>query len=479
MNYSIIERNKYFFILSSFFVFYFHALNIEGFFHDGYLYAALGKNFPWINWLVPSQSDTEFREFFHHPPLFFILEGLFFKVVGSDFWQARIFGLIWIFFSINLIFYYLRSRFDDRLAFFATFLLLIIPSLMKKSRFPNMDQALLFSYTACLLCYFEAWKTESKKLWVLSGACWGLALLFKGASGILLLPLIFVHQIFVNKNLRFLIEKEIWLAFFTGLCVFSIWPISLYFTGRIDIFQGYLDFQFFNTIVDARGKLDNNYFLYVLHLFKNSPHLSILFLWSLYLLYKNEITKFKEFYIFNLICFLCYIIPLSFMKFKYSHYLIPIYPSYAIVAAFPIFLKIDLSGEKRFFKIWSIILIIAFVALYPLGVTSKVRRDKEIFQISKSFAKLKNIPKNWLIVEESYSYWAISGLSSYRFSANPHRLNNQQTIQYLGENSKDSLVFTSMNVEEGLMKILSLDFVKLETIETKNLICWVHKSILL
>ncbi|WP_127717875.1 glycosyltransferase family 39 protein [Halobacteriovorax sp. HLS] len=471
----MITKNKLFILLlSTFFVFYFHALNVQGFFHDGYLYAALGKNFPWESWLIPSQSTTEFREFAHHPPLFFILEGLFFKIFGHNFWQARLFGLIWIFATFAVLFYFLSTRFNKVLAFFSSFLLLLIPSLMKKSRFPNMDQALLFSYTLCLLLYFEAWTKKSSRLWACSGCAWGLSLLIKGISGVLLLPLIFMHQVYVNRSLKFLLRKNIWIAFMCGLAVFSIWPLALLAIGRYDIFSEYLDFQLFNTAIGGRGQNDINHFIYPLHLIKNSPHITILFLWSLYLLFKNEITKFREFYLFNLICFLSYVIPLSFMKFKYSHYLIPIYPSFTIMASYPILLKVKFN-EKGFLKVWSGVLVIAFIALFPMGTTNKVRRDKEIFETSYSFDKLKKIPSEWIIVDESYSYWAISGLSSFVFSANPHRLSSEQTISFITLNPVKSLVFTSDEPDVKLKKILDENFIILKKIPNKKMIVWSHR----
>ncbi|OUR98781.1 hypothetical protein A9Q84_05045 [Halobacteriovorax marinus] len=473
-----IKKNHLFIlVLATLFVFYFHALNISGFFQDGYLYAALGKNFPWDSWLVPSQSLTEFREFPHHPPLFFILEGIFFKVVGSDFWQARLFGLLWVFSTICILFHYIKSRFNLKLAYFSTLLLLIIPSLMKKSRFPNMDQALLFSYTLTLFIYFEAWTKKSSKLWTLSGAAWGLTLLLKGVSGVLLLPLIFAHQIFEHRSLRFLLKKDIWLAFFTGCIVFSLWPGLLYLNGHIDVFKDYLEFQLFSTAIGGRGTVEVNYFLYFTHLLKQSPHLSLLFIWSLFLFKKGEVREYRKFYIFNLICFVSYILPLSLMKFKFSHYLIPIYPSFAIIAAYPLMIK--LKDKMDIFKKGHVlVLIIAFIPLYPLGVTNKVRRDKEIFEMTKEFKLLKSVPSEWLVVDESYSYWALSGLSSYVYSANPHRLPTKAAIEFIKKRSMDSLVFTRDIVKPELKLVLDQDFTLLKDVKNKYLKVWVNKELM-
>lgn len=465
-------------VLATFFILYFHALNLKGFFQDGYLYAAFGKSFPWNNWLIPAQSASQFNEFSHHPPFFFILEGIFFKIVGSDFWQARLFGLLWVFSTIIILFRYVKSRFNTNLAFFSTLLLLLIPGLMKKSRFPNMDQALLFSYTLTLLIYFEAWTKKSSKLWTLSGAAWGLCLLLKGVSGVLLLPLIFVHQVFENRSLKFLLKKDIWLAFIAGCLIFSLWPGLLWISGRMDIFLDYLDFQLFSTAIKGRGHSDINLFQYFIQLLKKSPHLSLLFIWSLYLFKKGKIKEYRKFYIFNLICFISYIFPLSLMKFKYSHYLIPIYPSFSIIASYPLILKLK-DKMNVFNKIWCVILILAFIPLFPLGVTNKVKRDKEIFEVAKEFARVKKIPSEWLLVEESYSYWALSGLSSFVYGANPHRLSSSSAVKFIIKRPLDSLLFTRDIIEADLKSKLDKDFVLLKDNKKKLFKVWIHKSNLL
>ncbi|CBW25303.1 putative 4-amino-4-deoxy-l-arabinose lipid A transferase [Halobacteriovorax marinus SJ] len=419
------KYSKELLLICTFLIFYGHSINLWGFFHDGYLYAALGKNFPWDSWLIPSQSASQFHEFSHHPPLFFILEGVFFKLFGSSFAAARIFGSLWVLASALITFHFIKKNYNSILASVSSILLLTLPSLMKKSRFPNMDQALLFSYLTCLLIYFEAYRNRSSKTMALSGLFWGLSLLIKGLSGVLILPLVFIHQLMVRKSLRFLLEREIWVAFIVGGLVFSLWPISLFSIGRFDIFLSYLDFQLFSTAISGRGETELNFFLYFFHLLKSAPHICFLTLLSVYLFVKGRIKEFREFYFFNLVCVVSYLLILSCMKFKYSHYLIPIYPFLSILAGFSVYSLVE-KNLKRVTISYVAILIISFVVLFPLGVTNKVKRDKEVYEISKLFKSLERVPRNWVIVDNSYSYWAISGLSSYLYGANPYNLNSDE-----------------------------------------------------
>ncbi len=57
----------FFFVLASMVILYFQHLGTKGFFHDGYLYANLGKNaYQMGRWLIPFHSETQYFEFFHN-----------------------------------------------------------------------------------------------------------------------------------------------------------------------------------------------------------------------------------------------------------------------------------------------------------------------------------------------------------------------------------------------------------------------------
>lgn len=424
-------------ILATFITLYCHSLNVFGFFHDGYLYAALGKNFPWTHYLIPSMSNTLFLEFTHHPPFFFILEGVFFKIFGSDFPQARLFGLTWIFLTLILFYSFIRKEKGKNFALYSAILLLIIPGLMKKARFPNMDLALLFTYFGAMAFYYKATLSKSPRDWIISGIFCGLGFLIKGISGFLILPIIFMHQLFLFRSLKFLLCKRIWLGLLSFLIVSSIWPILLYMTGRFDIFLNYLSVQFVDTAINGREVVTNDYFLYLKYLCKNSPHLIILLLTTGILIYKRKL-KIDKFLCFNFISLFTYIFLLSLMKFKYSHYLIPIYTSLSICSAYSLayFLK---NKNVYFIKVWGALLTIGFIALFPLGISNKVRRDRPIFNLGKKLKHIEEVPRSWVIVENSYSFWALSQLSAYVYGANPQALKISEIFNYLNKITNSSV----------------------------------------
>ena len=66
---------------------------VSGFFHDGYLYASLGKNAAIKDfWLIPHYTEQIYSRFSHHLPFIFILEGIFFKIFGASNTTARLFS---------------------------------------------------------------------------------------------------------------------------------------------------------------------------------------------------------------------------------------------------------------------------------------------------------------------------------------------------------------------------------------------------
>ncbi|MCY4523763.1 MAG: hypothetical protein OXB84_03380, partial [Halobacteriovoraceae bacterium] len=69
-----------------------HHAWVNGFFHDGYLYATMGKNAALKGfWLIPHYTEEFYGRFHQHLPLVFILEGVFFKIFGASNVTARLF----------------------------------------------------------------------------------------------------------------------------------------------------------------------------------------------------------------------------------------------------------------------------------------------------------------------------------------------------------------------------------------------------
>ena len=265
---------------------------VPGFFQDGYLYSAFARSAAEDgNWLIPHLAPNLYDKFDQHAPLAFILQGVFFKIFGPSYVSGRIFSTIFtlgtFFILVSWIF-----KIDKKWAFFAGLIFLLIPSLIKKTRFPGMDTPLMFFIFTSLFFYFKA-LTQQKKNWIYCGLFFGLAMLVKGPMAILVPFGIFCHLL-VTKDLKRLLTPVPWGGLFLGLILFSIWPLSLYLKGEFGVFTHYLDFTFLHTIKDGRGG-SSSFFTYFLFLLKQTPLWFLLFGFTLFKFFKKEYKSKEQF----------------------------------------------------------------------------------------------------------------------------------------------------------------------------------------
>ncbi|MCO4755284.1 MAG: glycosyltransferase family 39 protein, partial [Bacteriovoracaceae bacterium] len=310
---------------------YFQQSWVPGFFQDGYLYTVFGKNAAELgHWLIPFQSKTQYPQFDHHPPFLFMIEGLFFKLFGSSYSSARIFSGSWSLATVLGVFLFFKDIKKPRWGFFSSLILILIPSLLKKTRFPNLDVPLMFCFFMSLSSYYLAVFNERKNNWYLCGFFTGLAFLIKGFPALVIIGIMFLHLL-INGRINELKKFTPWIGLLLSVLIVSIWPMALYLKGDYQVFHNYVIGQFFNTIVKGRMTNDPQYFLYFTHLFKTVlPWLILAFLgWRKAI--KNED---KSIFSLFLVWFTLILLPFSFVKFKYSNYIIPLYPALAIMAGY-------------------------------------------------------------------------------------------------------------------------------------------------
>lgn len=414
-------KGNYFSLLPLLFlatILYLQQAWVPGFFHDGYLYAAFGKHAAELgHWLIPHLNQSTYAEFPDHSPFLFILEGLFFKIFGSNVTQARIFGSLFSLGTIISLYHYTEKESSRKRAFYTTLAFISIYPLIKKTRFPNMDVALMFTMSFALFSYY-------KNEWLKCGVFSGLSLLIKGPMAFLI-PLIMLIDILFNKSWKKLSDIKPWLSLLLALVIFSIWPILLFMNGRIDIFQKYLHSTFTHTISGGRGLESYQFHAYFVFLLKQTPHLFLLFLIMLFKA-KDRLTK------FSLTCFIVILLFLTAQKLKYSHYLIILYPFYALSVGQTLISfkeKIDLRitfGVKSLSIILSLVLLI-----FPL--TTKIRRDKPLYKTKEIVESIKIKPNAWAIIGDSYPFFAAANFFAYYHHSEVYRAKASLLEAWLNE----------------------------------------------
>lgn len=382
---------------------------LPGMFPDGHLYMSFGKNvFEKGAWLVPHLNPSTYPAFTDHIPFIFILEGLFFKVFGLSYSSARFFSFLFFLGT----FFYLTTFLKDkkRWAWWAGFLFIAIPPLIKKMRFPGLDLPLMFFSFAAFFYLQKALKESKNIYFYIGGLFWGGALLSKMPIAFFI-PLGFFVYFITEKKFSSFKNIHIYLSMLLGLLIFSLWPTLLYFNGKFEIFEKYLYSTFVHTAQEARGVENSSPFTYLIFLLKQTPHFFILIIFSIKLLKKDffKVREIKLSFVFTL----SFLIPMSFMSFKYSHYLIPIYPFWAVLAS-SFFLAKD-SQVERWLKQKGIpaLGIIACLVLLIFPLTTKSSRDPELVSILHRLKKItKKEPSYLAITNHLYPFFNAANLFS-------------------------------------------------------------------
>lgn len=396
-------------------------------FYDGHLYAAFGKNAAEKGfWLVPHLAENAYSRFDQHPPFIFILEGLFFKIFGVNQVAARVFISLFSLGTLSVLYKSVKRLIGEKEAFISSFLFLLIPALLKKSRFPNMDVPLMLFSFITLLNYYLGVVSEKKSLfhWTLCGIFFGLSLLTKGAMGAIIPAAIGFHILF-TKNWKVLLEKGFWLAFLMGLLIFSLWPLSLYLSGNYEIFEGYLGYVFGLSKGEAATDFHAPFYTHLLFYSKQVPHLWFPFLVSIVPAFKEK----RPFHQFIVSSFVGMVFLLSLSSVKVSNYLLPTYPFLAIGACYGLMPLFEKEGPFSKFKKFMILVAVAtplVLLIFPL--TNKSSRDKPLFKTKKVLETLHITPKEWVIVDDSYPYWNVANWAAWKGAGLVRQIKRDQIL---------------------------------------------------
>ncbi|OFZ16546.1 MAG: hypothetical protein A2X86_12175 [Bdellovibrionales bacterium GWA2_49_15] len=443
-------------------VLYLQHVYVPGFFHDGYLYAALGKHAALKgHWLVPFMSETEYSKFAEHPPFFFMVEGVFFSLFGPSFLTARLFAGLWGLLLLWSTFKLAKRFYDENFAFVATFLLALMPFLIKKVRFPNLDIPLSFCFVLCFYYFLRIIETRRNAHYLKFSFFLGLALLLKGIPAAFILLAIFIF-VLLEKNLRgFLIDGKAWAAILLSFVLFALWPIALWINGDFSIFQQWFERQFFSTIMKARGQQEFEFFSYFTHLLKYSGPWLILGCLGIIRRPYNRATK------LSMIAFCSMLFCLSLMKWKYSHYLLPVYPALCIVAT--TFLYPFVKEKILLYKNGVFLLVIAGAltfAIFPIGAQSD--RDRSLIEMTQALPRLAK-SRDFILVDNAYEYWAWANYLSFVYDANP-RMTSAMDVQKSFEQFPEGIYFIKRPLFDQIKNLAPQKLVRVYFMERDDIV---------
>ncbi|HKS29851.1 MAG TPA: glycosyltransferase family 39 protein [Pyrinomonadaceae bacterium] len=211
------------------------------------------------DWLTPHWG---YQSWFEKPPLFIWITALLYRLFGvKEFW-ARLpsalsgLALIYVTYSIG------KHTYGRRAGLLSAIVLLTCYHFLSFSRFGTMDVMLtLFTYLA-VYGYLRV-KDESRKWWYVVWSSCALALMVKGAGGIIA-PAAILLALAFDKRLRAAIQsRHFWQGALLAFVIVAPWHIIMYVKhGRafIDEYIGY------HVIARSTRTLEGNasgYFYYV------------------------------------------------------------------------------------------------------------------------------------------------------------------------------------------------------------------------
>ena len=171
--------------------------------------------------------------------------------------------------TLTLLIYWIAKKKDDKKKWWPWFtaaIFILIPPLIKKSRFVNLDIPLMFFTSLSLYFYWNAFLGNIRHYWGY-GIFFGLALLTKGPIGFFI-PIITTIHLLSTKGIKKLFDKYLFLATILGFFILGLWPLILYLTNNFDIFLNYFNFTFLHTIKKGRDAESYRFFLYFIFLLK-------------------------------------------------------------------------------------------------------------------------------------------------------------------------------------------------------------------
>ncbi len=386
---------------------------IEGMFFDGHLYMALGKNAAEKGyWPIPHLSKSTYAEFSTHLPFIFILEGLFFKIFGSSYTAGRIFSSI---FSLGsfIVLYLWASKKSKTLAFWSSFFFLIIPPLIKKTRIVGLDTPLMFFCLLSAYLTFLYLKEKKMKFALGSGIAWGCALLTKGPIA-LFVPLgIFLYLLTTRKKHAFL-DIKIYIIPLIGIILLGIWPFSLWTMGKFEIVEKYFISTFIHTAIEGRSEPAKSFFFYIVYLIKQTFFILPLALLGIWTVWKEKSGLGR----YACALLLALIIPMSLMNFKYSHYIIPLYPYLALLAGKGLVEYTPKTWLLQFEnKIFPFLAIFVFSVLNIFPINNRSNRNPQLQKIISLIDGMDSVPKQWALVNQVYPFYDVANLMAYRYGA--------------------------------------------------------------
>ncbi|MBU0502528.1 MAG: glycosyltransferase family 39 protein, partial [Candidatus Margulisbacteria bacterium] len=387
----------------------------------------ISETFATTGQLGSQMSETGHNEsrFYHvHPPFYYLVNGIVFKIFGSGILQSRLIPLcsaIIVIFLTFLLFIYLsrlKLTIMNTLVLSALFLSTPIFFILARSNRPEMFALALILSALLAYNYFEK---QRKIIWlIISGLFCGLAMITQAYS--LFIFLYIVLSIFINK-------QQLWQQIISFTVACSI-PVVAYLFWIIQDFQSFY-YQMFVLRQASTTLIIPNIIIRYIHFFSSFETWNITgFLLALGLIIfiskKNKLQIGLNPQLLLIICFLA------------TFLIIPVLNKYYMVILLPPIFLYFLERLKKKPNVWLLILLVAYLGINSIGLAVYWQKYHN-FDYPTYAEKIKQhlpTPGNFGVLGSPSLY---PGLNDYEFYAyiNPSIIHHQQTYSNFKERLKE------------------------------------------
>lgn len=326
------------------------------------------------NWMPLHHSQLWWPEFHEHPPFFFWVQALWFKVAGSGLAQSKVLpGLLGL--GLVLLIYRIGRRFGGAwVGFFAGVCLLASPRFTAMASKPRLDMPLVFFITLAL---WGLLNLQNRKLWpwLVVGFSTSAAIMTKGPVGAAPIAVLFIW-ILIFRKWEILADWRFYLALMISFLPFAVW---LYGEGASAV-SGYVHDQVYKTMTTGSTKIKPGPFFYPNILLAQYWHWLLFCAIGIWVSFRKKL-ELPQVSIF-LISAVVIILGVSISKGKSHHYLFPIYPSLAFLTGIGINYVTSERVRRYIGNVVAVFLVIyvAVLIIFPLKLQSSPKQPfQELF----------------------------------------------------------------------------------------------------
>lgn len=270
-------------------------------------------------WLTPHWNTSVW---FEKPPLYLWITGVLFKVFGvNEFW-ARFASALSALGILPLVFLIARRIYNDSAGVLAILILLSTQLFVYYGRFGTTDTMLTFCIMLAVYAYLRS--ADDERLWLLAGASCAMALMVKGAAGLIAPPVILIATIIDRRFFSTLRSRWLWLGIALAVVIAAPWHLLMYWQHGNAFVSGYLSRHVINRATSNVNQFNRDYGYYF-SVLKNffSPWAFIL---PFALIFARRPRSFVVI-VLGLLVFVGY----TFVQTKFQWYILPAIPAFAIV----------------------------------------------------------------------------------------------------------------------------------------------------